>query len=67
MTKLNKLIQEKYKYENKVVSAMVLANTINVSKRTIYRKLKDNSFTIKEAIRIQELLFPNFKIKDLFR
>lgn len=46
---------------------MVLANTINVSKRTIYRKLKDNSFTIKEAIRIQELLFPNFKIKDLFR
>lgn len=61
MSTLTKLMEE-----NNVL-AMDLAKTIGCSKSTIYRKLKDNSFTIKEAIRIQELLFPNFKIKNLFR
>lgn len=67
MTKINRLLQENYETNGKIVVPMDLAKTINVSKSTIYRKLKDNSFTIGEAIRIQEIWFPQFRIKELFR
>ena len=67
MPKINRLLQENYESNGKIVVPMDLAKTINVSKSTIYRKLKDNSFTIGEAIRIQEIWFPQFRIKELFR
>ena len=61
MSTLTKLMEE-----NNVL-AMDLAKTIGCSKSTIYRKLKDNSFTIKEAIRIQEIHFPSIRIKSIFK
>lgn len=61
MSTLTKLMEE-----NNVL-AMDLAKTIGCSKSTIYRKLKDNSFTIKEAIRIQEIWFPSIRIKSIFK
>lgn len=67
MTKINKLLRGNYEANGKIVVPMDLAKTINVSKSTIYRKLKDNSFTIGEAMRIQEIWFPQFRIKELFR
>lgn len=67
MPKINRLLQENYEANGKIVVPMDLARTINVSKSTIYRKLKDNSFTIGEAIRIQEIWFPQLRIKELFR
>lgn len=67
MPKINRLLQGNYEANGKIVVPMDLAKTINVSKSTIYRKLKDNSFTIGEAMRIQEIWFPQFRIKDLFR
>lgn len=67
MPKINRLLQENYEANGKIVVPMDLAKTINVSKSTIYRKLKDNSFTIGEAMRIQEIWFPQFRIKELFR
>lgn len=67
MTKINRLLQENYEANGKIVVPMDLAKTINVSKSTIYRKLKDNSFTIGEAIRIQEYWFPNYTLKILFK
>lgn len=67
MTKINKLLQEKYELNGKIVFATDLAKTIGCSKSTIYRKLKENSFTIDEAIRIQEYWFPEITLKKLFR
>lgn len=67
MPKINRLLEERYEFNGKTVTPMDLAKTINVSKSTIYRKLKDNSFTIDEAMRIQEYWFPKIAIKKLFR
>ena len=67
MPKINRLLHENYEANGKIVVPMDLAKTINVSKSTIYRKLKDNSFTIVEAIRIQEYWFPDYTLKKLFK